>query len=87
MEENKEPCCNARIRKEIMQNDHSLTHVYFDLSNIQSFNGNKQLGDIKTGQRLEIGYNHTMKSGESRKKTSKSFIDHIYCPFCGKKYK
>jgi len=80
-----EPCCNAKIRQGLMANNETITHVYFDLSNIQDMS--KRNGVTKTGQNIEIGYFHTMKSGEIREKTRKSFVAHIFCPFCGKKYK
>lgn len=80
----KEPCCNPKVREELMKSDPTLTHVYFDLSNIGRLDGK---GSTKTGQKIEVGYNHTMKSGEVREKTRNTFITHNYCPFCGKKYK
>jgi len=80
----KEPCCNAKVRKGLMTNNSSITHIYFDLSNIQDISKSNPV--IKTGQNIEVGYNHTMKNGEIRQKTRKSFVTHEFCPFCGKKY-
>ncbi len=39
-----------------------------------------------TGQRIEIDYNHVLKNGGVRRKFRKSFVSHIFCPFCGIKY-
>lgn len=64
--------------------DETITAVYFDLSNIQRFDGK---GPVKTGQRIEVYYNKTMKSGEVRNQKRNSFLTHNYCPFCGRKYK
>ena len=78
-----EPCCNAKIREQLKDNNPAITAVYFDLSNIGSFGSDKRI----TGQKVEVYYNHTMKSGEVRNKKRNSFVSHQYCPFCGKKYK
>jgi len=39
-----------------------------------------------TGQRIEIDYNHLKKNGAIQRKYRKSFVSHIFCPFCGVKY-
>lgn len=80
----KEPCCIAKVRAGIMSNNDAITAVYFDLTNIEDVS--KRNGVRKTGQKIEVYYNHTMKSGEVREKKRNSFVSHEYCPFCGKKY-
>lgn len=39
-----------------------------------------------TGQRIDIDYNHVLKNGSVRRKFRKSFVSHLFCPFCGVKY-
>ena len=80
----KEPCCNATVRKGIMTNNPNITAVYFEQSNIQNVASKDRVW--KTGQTIEVHYNHTLKNGEIREKHRKSFVAHQYCPFCGKKY-
>ena len=81
-----EPCCNAKVREGLMANNAAITSVYFDLSNIQSFERNKPVGGAKTGQKIEVYYDKVMKNGEVRNVKRNSFVSHDYCPFCGKKY-
>lgn len=70
--------------KEIPENTRELNgYVYVELDCI--------LTDIKndqklTGQRIEVVYNHVLRSGGVTRKTKKSFISHVFCPFCGVKY-
>lgn len=84
--------CRSEIRKELMQQDSSIKAVYFDLDNVTEWETDKEgkrktNAEGKTGQRIEIYYDHTMKNGEVRRKKRKSFVGHTFCPFCGKKYK
>jgi hypothetical protein len=79
--------CLEEIRENIMENDPEINYVYFKLSNIKTIN--RETGaesKIKTGQAVEIGYNHIKKDGTMVRKSRKSFVTHTHCPFCGKKY-
>jgi len=64
--------CIALIRKEIMDADPKVTSFYFQLSTIESMSD--RTGIKKTGQAVEINYNHTKKDGSVVSKTEKSFV-------------
>lgn len=74
-----------------MRTDVSISAIYFDLANVSEWENNgkgrKVVAEGKTGQRIDVYYNHTLKNGEVRTKKRKSFVGHTFCPFCGKKYK
>lgn len=78
--------CLEEIRKNIIKNENA-NYVRIDLSTItRRFEDAPDLENL-TGQRIEIGYNHTKRDGTIQKKERKSFITHDFCPFCGKEYK
>lgn len=80
--------CLNLVRENIKNNstDVDVQDVRIDLSNIKSFTEGKQVGDIKTGQKVWLTYKVKKKSGETALKTINSFIAHSFCPFCGKQY-
>lgn len=75
--------CLKEIRTSIIK-DQKANYVEIDCSTITNFT--KRDGTYKTGQRLTVNYNHVLKNGSIQRKNRKSFIAHIFCPFCGIKY-
>lgn len=80
MKTNHADCIN-KVRESIKNEGPHIKWVSFDLSTISD----GKIGNM-TGQRITVGYTHTNKHGVEVQKEEKSFITHIYCPFCGKKY-
>lgn len=76
--------CISKVREKLMKQDKSLVGIRFDLSTIERSDGK---GDTKTGQRVWIRLKKKRKTGEEYIKEEKTFFTHLFCPFCGKKYK
>ena len=78
--------CLDEIRSYIIANTENANYVRIDLSTIRTtIDGKTDKKDI-TGQRIEIGYKHTMRNGNVVQKERKSFVNHDFYPFCGTKY-
>ena len=69
-----------------MQDDSTINYIRFDLSTCAEIEEGEIVKQNLTGQRIDIGYNHTKRDGTIQKKERKSFITHDYCPWCGKEY-
>lgn len=78
--------CLETIRKNIIANE-KANYVRIDCSTITVRLENGKSIENVTGQRIEVGYDHTKRDGTIQKKEYKSFVTHDYCPFCGKLYK
>jgi hypothetical protein len=80
--------CQDLMRAEIFEGikaeGNTPRYVKFKLSTIMDMARKSQIK--KTAQEVEIGFDYTNKKGETKPKTEKSFVTHIYCPFCGEKY-
>lgn len=80
--------CLQKIREAVIEDSKDLPRptigVVFDLSNIIRFDGK---GMAKTGQQVWLTEEITKKNGDKVRKDRRSYITHIYCPFCGKKFK
>lgn len=72
--------CLNKIIKTVKKHDASVETIEFELSSIQRFGAKPQR--FKTGQPITI-YRKT-KSGNAKKK--KTYVAHIFCPFCGQKF-
>jgi hypothetical protein len=72
--------CINKMTKAAKQNDQSIQNIEVELSTLQRFRAKPQR--YKTGQSIKI-YRKT-KSGNE--KSTKSFIAHNFCPFCGKEF-
>ncbi len=77
--------CLDNIRENIIKNENA-NYVRFDCSTIRRRIQNEPDKEDLTGQRIEVGFNHTKRNGEVIKKEYKSFVTHDFCPFCGVKY-
>lgn len=77
--------CLDEIRNNIIKNENA-NYVAIDCSTIRIRFENAPDKENITGQRIEIGYNHTKRNGEVIKKHRKSFVTHDYCPWCGTKH-
>lgn len=78
--------CIGKARKELMNQDEDTQYIRFKWANIESFEDSKRVGETKTAQEIQVGYIYTHRDGSKTLKERKSFVTHIYCPFCGKKY-
>jgi len=58
-------------------------YVYVELDCVLT---NTKTRQQLTGQRIEVMYNHVLRNGGVQRKAKKSFISHVFCPFCGVKY-
>ena len=73
--------------KEALKAEDNANYVEMDCSTITNFRAPAgQLDPYKTGQRVTINYNHVKRDGGIIKKNRKSFVVHVFCPFCGVKY-
>lgn len=77
--------CIEEVRKKLIERNNA-NYVRIDMSTISVTEEGKTLKENLTGQRIEIGYNHVRRDGGIQRKERKSFIAHIFCPFCGVKY-
>ena len=76
--------CLQEIREAWMKENQDITGVIYDCYPVTNLSDPKS--PKKTAQRVEINYWYTKKDGSKIKKTQKSFVTHIFCPFCGKSY-
>jgi len=80
--------CIDLKRRDIMDHTPSVKWLRFDLDNCRVLDKNgESIGGNRTGQRIEYKIEVKKKDGTVKDKIEKSFIVHVYCPFCGKKYK
>lgn len=63
-----------------------ITDITFGMANIQYRKNGKLTGPYKTGQEVFITYEHVKRDGSTVLKSKRTFITHIYCPFCGQLY-
>jgi len=72
--------CIKEVQESVKEsNNYNLVELDCVLTDMKS---NNKL----TGQRIEVYYNHVKRDGAVQKKYKKSFVSHIFCPFCGIKY-
>lgn len=69
--------CFDNVRKQLKGADASVGYVRFKLVGVNGL----------SGQYIE--YSQTIKKKDGTEKTveKKSYVTHLYCPFCGKKFK
>lgn len=77
--------CLEETRNKLIEM-YNANYVRIDMSTISVTEGEKTIKENLTGQRIEIGYNHVRRDGGIQRKERKSFISHVFCPFCGVKY-
>lgn len=77
--------CLEETRNKIIEK-YNANYVMIDMSTISVTEEGKVLKENLTGQRIEIGYNHLRRDGGIKRMKKKTFIAHIFCPFCGIKY-
>ena len=82
MDENHD--CISKLTEQIKADNPDIVWVDVELSTIR--NMNNKIGVHKTAQPIKYSYKHEYKNGTVTEKTTKSFITHLYCPFCGEKY-
>jgi len=71
-------------KRESANSDEPIVGVYFDHANIQRLDGR---GMMKTAQRITLTKVLTKKNGDKYQKSFNTFVTHMYCPFCGKKFR
>lgn len=77
--------CVEEVRKDLIESLNA-NYVRIDMSTINTTENGKVVKENLTGQRIEVGYNHVKRDGGIQRKERKSFISHVFCPFCGVKY-
>ena len=77
--------CIEEVRKDLIEKN-KANYVRIDMSTISVTEEGKTIKENLTGQRIEVGYNHIRRDGGIQRKERKSFISHVFCPFCGVKY-
>jgi hypothetical protein len=78
--------CIDKIRQDLIKRDPDTKSIYFELATIESITNGVSNSEYKTGQAIEVAYEYQKRSGEVVIKHRKSFVTHIFCPFCGNKY-
>lgn len=83
--------CLDKIRKESMRmltkkTGGKITDITFALANFQIIKNGKSTGAYRTAQEVFITYEHTKRNGDLILKSKRSFVEHLFCPFCGKSY-
>jgi len=80
--------CVKNIKEALKEQDANLQVVDFELDNVYSVGADgKKQGNACTGQPVILMYQIPKKRSEGfRFVNRKSFIAHMFCPFCGVKY-
>jgi len=65
--------CLSKVRKELMDDDPTITWIQFGLSNITTMDKSKQRIK-KTGQEIFIGFDYTKKDGSILKKPEEALF-------------
>jgi hypothetical protein len=66
------------------EDDPNFVAAEFVLVNIKTIGAKHNIR--KTGQSVILHEKYTQKNGKVIVRKTKTFVSHVYCPFCGKRY-